>query len=167
MGSAAVKGGSAGCSPRCRHLTAPHCAHLAAPAARILLFPSPSLSTAPRSRILSPGAHGVDEQMPRAGTSRALRGCPGQIAGAAAGPLPGDELRGRPARGGLCGRKGQTIISLCHCWRGHGRGQHDSRANRGGTDSHPDSAGPPSGTWPQRLVCHQGGLASPAADRAC
>lgn len=48
--------------------------------------------------------------------------------GAAAGPLPGDELWCWPPLGGLCCRKGQTII----CRRGHERGQHDSQADRGG-----------------------------------
>lgn len=77
------------------------------------------------------------------------RGCPRQIMGGAAGPLPGDELLCWPTRGGLCGRKGQTIISLSRCWRGHGRGQHDSRAGRGGTASHP----PPAGTGPRAPQC--------------
>lgn len=90
------------------------------------------------------GWEGGGQELVQPAGASGWRGLPEADNGGAAGPLPGDELLCRPARGGLCGRKGQTIISLSHCWRGHGRGQHDSRAGRGGIASHP----PPARTGP-------------------
>ena len=99
---------------------------------------------------------GLGRRRTRAGAAGEVSGCPRQITGGAAGPLPGDELLCRPARGGLRGRKGQTIISLSLA-AGEGMGEVSM------THRQAEGGQPP--TYPQRGRAPVGPTASTHSSR--